>query len=226
MNKTIKKVIDERQTVKAYNDKKISDSDWKDIIETIQWAPSSHGFEPYRVLVIEKESKLREELKAMMWGQKTVIEADKLIFFISLKHKIFSSKDFIYKRALRRAEKVVGLTGEKAEEVANTTLAVVKDKHLKLDEPYDDWSMKQAYIALGMALYSATILGIGSTPIEGMEKAKVESLFKKHKLTTDDERVAVAAAFGYPQSKTAYAHWGSGKRVRDPEEKKFVTIKD
>jgi len=75
--------------------------------------------------------------------------------------------------------------------------------------------MKQAYIALGNSMTAATILGIGSTPMEGMQKTKLEPFLKEQGLMKDNERLAVAAAFGYTASETAYAHYGSGKRVRD-----------
>lgn len=35
MNKIIDQMLKDRQTVKAYSDKKISEGDWKQILETI-----------------------------------------------------------------------------------------------------------------------------------------------------------------------------------------------
>ena len=66
--------------------------------------------------------------------------------------------------------------------------------------------MKQAYIALGLGMGAATLLNIGTTPIEGMVKSEVEKLFLSEGLITDKERVAVAFAAGYPDSETSYAH--------------------
>ena len=225
MNKIIEKINKERQTVKSYLDKEISDSDWNQILDAIYWSPTSHGFEPYRVLVVRKSSKLRAKLQKVMWGQGVVVEADKLIFFVSLKRKVFLSKEWLYERALRKATEVEGKTGEEAKANAEKMTDIIINKHLSIDEPGgDDWAMKQSYIGLSAGLMAATILGIGSTPMEGLEKAKVEKLLRSEKLISDDERIAVAASFGYPASKTAYAHWGTNKRVRDPKDKKFKTI--
>ena len=225
MNKTIEKINTQRQTVKSYSNKKIPTSDWKQILDTIYWSPSSHGFEPYRVLVVRKSSKLRAKLQKVMWGQGVVVEADKLIFFVSLKRKVFLSKKWLYERALRKATKVEGKNGDEAKKSADNMSDIIINKHLSIDEPSgDDWAMKQAYIGLGSALIAATILNIGSTPMEGLEKSKVEKLLRSEKLISNDERIAVAASFGYPSSKTAYAHWGTNKRIREAKTKKFKTI--
>lgn len=225
MNRTIDKINKNRQTVKAYSDKKISVDDWKQILDTIYWAPSSHGFEPYRAIIVKKNSPLRKKLQPMMWGQGVVVEADKLVFFVSLKRKAFTNKKWLYERALRKAKKISGKKGVEAENEAKKMVDTIINLHLGKDEAVgDDWAMKQAYIALGMSMSAATILGIGSTPMEGVEKSKVERLFRSQKIISSDERVAVVAAFGYPKDKKSYAHWGTGARVRDPKTKKFKTV--
>ncbi|NQZ29397.1 MAG: nitroreductase family protein [Mycoplasmatales bacterium] len=225
MNKTIEQINMNRQTVKAYSDQRISNEDWKNILETIYWAPTSHGFEPYRTLIIEKDNKLREELKPLMWNQGVVTEADKLLLFISLKREVFANKEWVFKRSYRRFADVAGKTHEEASKLAKTMSETVLNKHLNVDEANgDDWAMKQCYIALGMAMSAATILGIGSTPMEGIEKSKVEELLLEKELIKKDERIAVTMAFGYPKSETAYLHFGKGNRVRDKWEEKFKTI--
>ncbi|TCG10989.1 nitroreductase family protein [Mycoplasma todarodis] len=224
MNKIIKE-INNRQTVKAYSNKKIPKEDWQQILETIYWTPSSHGFEPYRVLIIEKSNAIRTKLKPLMWNQGVVTEADKIIFFISLKRSEFTDDQWMFERSYRRFYEVAGKTKEESNVAAQKMATTIKNKHLDADEPNgDEWAMKQCYIALGTSLIAATILGIGSTPMEGLEKEKVEKLFKSEGLMSEGERVAVAASFGYPASKTSYLHYGTNKRVRDDWSKKFKTI--
>lgn len=217
--------LETRQTVKKYANKHIEKSIWEQIKEAIYWAPTSHGFEPYRVLIINRDNELRQDLKPLMWNQGVVENADKLVFFISLKRSVFTDYEWLYERALRRSTEVSGFVGEKAKAAAKEHADTVLNRHLKVDEPNgDDWAMKQAYIALGMALETSAQLGIGSTPMEGLEKSKVESLFRSRGLMNESERVAVVAAFGYPFDETSYAHWGTKKRVRDPKDYKFTEI--
>ena len=224
MSNIINKVNQNRQTVKSYSNKKISRAKWAQIVDTIHWAPSSHGFEPYRVLVISKDNDLRNELKPLMWNQGVVTEADKLVFFISLKRSVFASKDFIQERVNRKNTLILEKEGSELLEMNKKQVELIKHTHLDAQEKTDDWAMKQAYIAMGMAMYSATLLKIGSTPIEGFVREDVEKLLLKHKLISNDERAAVATAFGYAKTKSAYAHWGTGRRVRDAKEEKIKEI--
>ncbi|NQZ66362.1 MAG: nitroreductase family protein [Mycoplasmatales bacterium] len=221
----IKENHKKRQTVKSYSNKKINQSDWELILDTIYWSPSSHGFEPYRVLIIEKENNIRKQLKDLMWNQVIAEESDKLIFFISLKRETFTNKEWVYNRSLRKFKEIANKKGQDAINYANKMTEIVLKKHLETDEPDgDSWSMKQCYIALGMAMSTASLLNIGTTAIEGMEKTKIIKLFKKYELINDDENIAVALAFGYPSSNIAYAHRGNGKRIRDKKDDKFKTI--
>ncbi len=221
----INKVNNQRQTVKAYSDKKISAEDWEQILDTIYWSPTSHGAEPYRVLIINRKNALRKEMQPAMWNQGTVIEADKLVLFISLKRSVFASLDFVAQRVVRRfkeiANKNVQIDSPEVLQQANFVI----DSQFDVQELSDDWSMKQAYIALGMSFYTAALLGIGSTPIEGFVRKDLDKLLASHDLLDiKTETVALAAAFGFPKSETSYGHWGTGKRVRDPKEVKFKEI--
>ena len=225
MNKTIEKIIKERQTTKEYSDKKIDKKDWKQILEMIYWSPSSHGFEPYRVLIINKENPLRKELKPMMWGQGVIENSDKLIFFITLNHEVYTNDEWIRERIERRVLNVAGLSGDKATAAIDKSLQFTKDAIISIDKGNGNhWSMKQAYIALGNSLTAATMLDIGSTALEGLVFEDVEELFRSNNLINDNESLAVGAAFGYPSSETAYAHRGTGKRVRDDWDTKFKEI--
>lgn len=225
MKEQLQKAFAFRQTVKKYSDKHIETNKWETIKDAIYWAPTSHGFEPYRVLIINRDNALRQELKPVMWNQGVVDNADKLVFFISLKREVFANKEWLLKRALRRAEEVNGRHGEEALKAAEGHANLVLNTHIKYEEPNgDDWAMKQAYIALGMAMETASLIGVGSTPMEGFERAKVKEVFKKHNLIADNEVVALVGAFGYPFDETSYGHWGSNKRVRDSREYKFTEI--
>lgn len=225
MKEQLQKAFEFRQTVKKYSDKHIETDKWETIKDAIYWAPTSHGFEPYRVLIINRENPLRQELKPAMWGQGVVDNADKLVFFISVKREIFTNEEWLLKRALRRAENVAGLQGGEALAAAKKHADTVLNVHLKNEEPNgDDWAMKQSYIALGMAMETAALLGVNSTPMEGFDRAKVKAIFKAHNLINDFEEVALVGAFGYPFDNTSYAHWGNNKRVRDPREVKFKEI--
>lgn len=222
MNKLLKQINEFRQTVKSYSDQKISDEDWTAILESIYWSPSSHGYEPYRVIIIPRNNSLRKIIKPMMWNQNSVIEADKLIFFISLKKTVFNSDKWLYQRGYRKNHEILKMTEQAAMQAAKDSVKSIQNTHLNFES--DDWSMKQAYIALGIAMTHASILQIGTTPIEGINKQELEPYFIKQGIIKENERIAVGLAFGYPKSSTSYAHRGTGDRVRDSYDQKFTTL--
>lgn len=229
MNEIIQKINTTRETVKAYNDKNISASDWKQILETIKWAPTSFGFEQYRVVVIDRaNTKLRNELLPAFFGQGVVTNASKLVIFVSLSGKVLMSDKWFIEREARALTHISGLKGKELETQVSNMHGFFQSFLKTFPQPVEtaamEWGRKQAYIALGMAMSAAAILNIGSTPMEGFDPAKVTEILRAHKLIRNDESAAVAVAFGYPKDKTAYAHRGNGKRVREADSVKFIEV--
>lgn len=230
MNEIIQKINQNRESVKEYSDKKISDSDWKQILETIKWAPSSWGYEQYRVVIVDRSAtKLREELLPAFFERFQITTADKIIFFASLSGKTILSDKWFYEREKRSLTEIEGVKEgdleaaiSKTHQFFNGFLGKITGTQLPLEAGATEWAKKQAYVALGMALSSATILGIGTTPLEGFDPQKVTEILRAHKLIHSDEQAAVGCAFGYAKDKKSYAHNGSGKRVRDTDKVKFV----
>ena len=47
--------------------RRISDEDWAALVEVGRLAPSSLGFEPWKMLLLNNE-KMKQDLKSMAWG--------------------------------------------------------------------------------------------------------------------------------------------------------------
>lgn len=74
-----------RYATKKYDPtRKIAESDWKVLVESLRLAPSSYGLQPWKFLVIENP-KLRAELRPHSWGQSAIEEASHLVVFTTLK---------------------------------------------------------------------------------------------------------------------------------------------
>ncbi len=50
-----KELISKRRACKLFNDKKISEKDLHFILESGILAPSSHGFEPWKFIILDKK---------------------------------------------------------------------------------------------------------------------------------------------------------------------------
>ncbi len=63
--------------------KKMSDEDFQFILETARLSPSSFGFEPWKLLVVENKE-LREALMPLSWGAQTQLPtADKFVILLA-----------------------------------------------------------------------------------------------------------------------------------------------
>ena len=60
--------------------KKISDEDWKGILTAARLAPTSLGFEPFELLVIQNPD-IREKMKVHGWGIQAGLEASHFVVF-------------------------------------------------------------------------------------------------------------------------------------------------
>lgn len=76
------KEIEARKSVRNFSDKKISDTDLKEILKAGQIAPSWVNVQPWKFIVI-KDAKLREEINILCNSQPHVIAASDIILTIA-----------------------------------------------------------------------------------------------------------------------------------------------
>jgi nitroreductase len=194
-----------RYAVKQYDkNKKIPESDWKILEESLQLAPSSFGLQPYKFLVIE-DADVREKIKAAAWGQTQVTDASHLVLFAF--KKTLTDGDvghFI--------DRISEVRGQDRKELADYE-AVIQGSVGKAVQSgtIETWNSRQAYIPLGFLLHTAAMLGIDATPMEGFDAGQVNEI-----LGLTDYSVVAIAAVGY---RDAEHDWLAGlPKVRMPHD--------
>ncbi len=174
--------------------KKISDDDFKAILELGRLSPSSVGTEPWKFIVVQDKN-LREQLKPMAWGMKSQLDdASHLVFIIAHKKMDYTHPFF------RNKMQSLGLSGDALERKLGHYKSFQENdiEILENDRTLFDWAAKQCYIALGNMMNGAALLGIDSCPIEGMNYQAVNNLLVNANLFDPNEYgVAVAVTFGY-----------------------------
>lgn len=179
-----KDLISKRRACKLFNDKKISQTDLRFVLESGILAPSSHGFEPRKFVVLsEKEDNLK--LAHLCFNQENVASASHNI--ILLARKDLQSKDEFTQKQIRR---ISGSSEENFQKILE--LYTYKTNAMNDKELYH-FAKLQCYIALNQMALAAMSLGIDSCMIGGFEKEKVdEFLSLKHPFET-----AVILSLGY-----------------------------
>ncbi|MCA1055672.1 NAD(P)H-dependent oxidoreductase [Rossellomorea aquimaris] len=187
-----------RHATKQFDpDKKVSDEDFRFIMETGRLSPSSFGFEPWRFLVIE-DSTLREKIKNTAWGAYGKLpEASHFIIILS-RTKLDTKYDSAY--LVDHFKQNKNMPDEHLKKYLERIEQFQKEDFDLLDgeRPLLDWAGKQTYIALGNMMTAAAQIGVDSCPIEGFDIKKMNDLLAEEGLLDDGHfSISVMCAFGY-----------------------------
>lgn len=184
-----------RHACKEFDEsKKIPAEQFEEILQVGYAAPSSFGMEPTRLVVV-RDPKAREEIRALCWDQRQITTASELVLFKTLKTDLLAHTNYV-QNAFARKQK----TPEQVEAYKKRYSGYLAARG------YDDytigyWAALQSYIIATSMMDYASYLGIDTCMIEGFEKPELESYFG---LDKEQEQITLLLAFGYrikPQSK-------------------------
>ena len=174
--------------------RRISDEDWAALVEVGRLAPSSLGFEPWKLLLLNNEG-MKQDLKSMAWGAVSMLDgASHFVIYLA-------RKGVNYETAY--IEKLMQEVRHRSYDPESAYAHRIKsfqesDAQLNDKRSLFDWASKQTYIQMANMMNAATLMGMDSCPIEGFDKAKVEAyLEEKGVLDTSEFGVSVMCAFGY-----------------------------
>ncbi|MFQ1022892.1 NAD(P)H-dependent oxidoreductase [Avibacterium paragallinarum] len=199
-----------RHACKQYDpSKKISDEDFRFILETARLSPSSFGFEPWKFLVIENP-RIKELIRDNAWGAKDkVMDCSHFVVILVRQPQILLADGDYVPHMMRDVHHIP----EEALKMRQNFYRTFTESDFGLTQDpvaFYNWACRQSYIALGNMLTSAAMIGIDSTPIEGFPLEKMNDLFVAEGLYNAEEyKLSVMAAFGYrlnePREKTRQA---------------------
>ncbi len=196
-----------RHATKEFDpNKKISEEDFRYILEAGRLSPSSVGYEPWKFVIVQNES-LRRKLREVSWGAQGQLPTASH-FMLILARTIKDTKyDSEYVRDQMLNVKQI------PEDIFEQMLVRYKSFQendlnlLENERTMLDWAGKQTYIALANMMTAAALIGIDSCPIEGFDYDKVQKILNEEGLLEDGHlAISVMAAFGYrarePRPKT------------------------
>ena len=190
--KSLLSVMEERFTCKRYDPEgHVSNEDFELILEAARLSPSSFGFEPWKLLVIEN-GELVEQIRAQAWGAKR--NADRTVVILA-RRGVDAQSSWVE----HISRDVQGLDEEGTAAKLEKFASFQRDEiHVADNErTLFDWAGKQTYIALANMLTMAATLGVDATPIEGFNLAALEELLVSKGLYDPAEwGVSVLAQFG------------------------------
>ena len=194
-----------RYAVKKFDPaRKIEPDTWAVLEQSLVLSPSSYGLQPWKFFVVETPA-VREQLLPASWGQRQIVDASHLVVF-AVKTNVgpADAERLITRSAAVRnipAERLEGYKGMMVGTLTRTSAADV-----------DVWMSRQVFIALGVFLTTAAMLGVDACPMEGFIPEKYDDLLG---LSAKGYAARVAVTAGYRAADDATA--GLAK-VRYPAE--------
>jgi len=187
-----KELLEKRHACKLFKDEQIPKEDLNFILESGVLAPSSHGFEPWKFLVLQDKDK-NKELSKHCWNQQNVASASANI--ILLARTDLQSKDAFVQKQVRRFS---GSSEENFKRVLE--LYTAQTNAMDQKELYH-FSQLQCYLALMQMSLAAMSKGIDSCMIGGFERSKVDEYLK----IQTPFSTAVILSLGYKANEPKYA---------------------
>jgi len=183
-----------RYAVKQYDAARtIDEATWDALQQTLELAPSSVGLQPYKFFVIDNKD-VRAKLREASWGQPQVTDADKFIVFAA--RTGFNEADV--DRVMARVAQVRGVPVESLAGYKGMAMGIVA----RPEAERDAWAARQAYIAFGSLLTTASALGVDATPMEGLDAAAYDTILD---LKAKGYHTFAAIALGYRSADDKYA---------------------
>lgn len=197
IKKQIINVFNFRRAIKEFDSrKKISKQDFNIILEAARLSPSSFGFEPWKLLILQNTN-LREKIRPVCWGaQKQLPTASHFVVLLARVGEDMRYDAEYIRKTMNELHKstpeVIATRTEKLKNFEENDFALSNNRLLF------DWACMQTYIALGNMMTSAAFLGIDSCPIEGFNREQLEKILEESEnLDREHFGVACMVAFGF-----------------------------
>ena len=156
-----------RYATKRMTGESIEKEKLQTILEAVRIAPTSMGFQPFKVIVIENKD-IREKMKQACFNQPQITESACMLVFAIFKDN-FSEKVDEY-------IELIAETRNRSIESLNETKKMLL--HYINNRNFIEWASRQVYIALGFALSTAAILNVDTTPMEGFSPEELDKVLK------------------------------------------------
>lgn len=197
-----------RYATKRMNGNRIPESKFENILEAIRLAPSSLGFQPFTIHVIESDL-AKKKISEKACTQPQVMESSHLLVFAAwTKPKLDDIDDFF---------ELIGETRNQAQEsLADFRKAVESAVLSKSPDEMIQWTSRQTYLALGFGLSAAAMEEVDATPMEGFDSKAMDEVLN---LSSMDQKSTVLLALGYRNAEKDFLT--GAKKVRRSKEKLF-----
>ena len=191
--------------------RKIPDDTWHALEQSLILSPSSIGLQPWKFFVIT-DATVKAQLVPASFRQTQAADCSHFVVFTVRRDIDAEHVD----RHISRMMEVRGVTAESLAKFRTMTMGNLDQA--RASGTLDVWQEHQIYIALGLFMASAAVLGIDTCPMEGIQPPKYDEILG---LAGSNYATVVACAAGYRLPDDKYA---TTKKVRFKHEDVIVRM--
>ncbi len=173
--------------------RKIPAEVWSVLEQALVLSPSSTGLQPWKFVVVT-DPEVRKKLQPAAYNQAQIVDASHLVVFCAKSPPTLPDAE-------RHVERTAAVRGVPMESLGGFRKMVVGLATRAAAEG-SAWAARQTYIALGIFLATAAMIGVDACPMEGFDPPKFDEILGlKEKGVTS---VTLATA-GYRSADDSYA---------------------
>lgn len=182
-----------RYAVKKFDPaRKIAADTWAKLEDALRLSPSSYGLQPWKFVVVTDPA-VRQRLRPVAWDQPQITDASHLVVFCVKKGMGQADAE----RLVKRIAQVRGLPAESLDGYKQMMSRSLSKPAAEIDP----WMTHQVYIALGVFLTTAAVLGVDACPMEGFQPDKFDEMLG---LSAKGYGSVVLATAGYRAADDGY----------------------
>lgn len=187
--------LNQRYATKIFDPSKpIAEEDERALLESLRLSPSSFGLQPWKWIVV-RDPALRKNLREVSWNQSQVEDAPLYV--------VFAVRDSVDEAHVRKhIERTAELRHVFPESLAGyESVLMEKIVQAKTPEERRRWAVPQLYIAMGFLGLSASLLGVDTCMLGGIEPEKYDEMLG---LEGTGYSTVAAVAVGYRSDADKY----------------------
>lgn len=197
-----------RYAVKKFDSTKaIPGATWAALEQAMVLAPSSTGLQPWKFVVVTDPA-MKKKLQPAAYNQAQIADCSHLVVFCAKAPPTVNDAD----RHVERTAHVRGVPVASLDGFRKMVVGLAS----KPEAEGIAWAARQTYIALGIFLASAAMIGVDACPMEGFDPAQFDEILG---LKAHGVRSFALAAAGYRAADDKYAAMA---KVRHPVDEVVV----
>jgi nitroreductase len=201
-----------RYAVKQFDPgRKIPADLWAALERATVLSPSSYGLQPWKFVVVQ-DAQIRQRLLPASRGQRKVVDSSHLVVFAARTTITIADVNRWLAR-LREIRHLPQAETDRMRDILNGDL-VTGPRHAIAAE----WAKRQTYLALGVFLASAAIMGIDTCPMEGFDPQAYDEILS---LPARGYAATVIATAGYRSGDDQAA---TAPKVRYPVDEVILSL--